>query len=65
MNQFDLVMQQIQLLPPKDLIRLIRVIAELLEQRWPMLETPAINSVSSCEEGKDGFDSDETSVESV
>lgn len=59
MNQFDHIMQQVRSLPPEDLIRLIRQAAELLEQKWPAAERPAVNYASFIGAGKGLFDSAE------
>ena len=54
-SQFDLVMSQAKLLRPDDLVKLIKKVAELLEQKQVVVEKPATNYAAFFGAGKGVF----------
>ncbi len=58
-SQFDLVVNQVQLLPPDDLVRLIKKAEELLEQKQRASVPKKVDYVSLIGSGKGAFSSPE------
>ena len=54
-SQFDLVVNQVKLLPPDDLVKLIKKAAELLEQKQVVVEKPPASYGAFFGAGKGGF----------
>ena len=54
-SQLDLVVNQVRLLPPDDLVKLIRYAAELLAQKQSAQVTPAISYAALFGSGKGAF----------
>lgn len=54
-SQLDLIVNQVRLLPPDDLVKLIRYAAELLAQRQTAQATPAIRYATLFGSGKGAF----------
>ncbi len=58
-SQLDLVVNQVKLLPPDDLVKLIKKVAELLEQKQITTEKPVTNYAAFFGAGKGVFASPE------
>jgi hypothetical protein len=58
-SQLDLIIDQIKLLPPNDLVKLIRQAAEILEQKQVTLHPPKTDYAAFFGAGKGGFNSPE------
>lgn len=50
MSQLETVMDQVKLLPPHDLVKLIRQAAEILEQKQNSIPQPKTNVTSQSED---------------
>lgn len=58
-SQFDLVVSQVKLLPPDDLVKLIKKAAELLEQKQVIVEKSPTNYGNFFSAGKGIFSTSE------
>ncbi len=54
-SQLELIVNQIELLPPDDLVRLIRRAAELFEQKQSAAPPPQVDYVALIGSGKGSF----------
>ncbi len=54
-SQLDLIVNQVRLLPPDDLVKLIKYAAELLAQKQPTQVAPAVSYAALFGSGKGAF----------